>query len=427
MKSSNIKKIKPALKSFNCRNCGSVVEIKILGQTLNVTCPSCKSIIDANDPDYKVLQKGLKKKLYAPHVPLNSRGKLHGILWEIIGFLVKEDAGYEWQEYLLFNPYEGYRWLVEVNGHFAIYKRIHNNPKYNYLSDINYRGQKFRLFNKGKAKVIYVEGEFFWRVKRGDVTFVEDYIAPPQGLSLEKTENEQSWTFGHYVKSETIKQVFKVKGSLLQEYGVGALQPSPFKESFQQNFKWLIWSLLILTFIHVLRSISAENELVYQRSFVHQRNSIKDLEKNQFKSETFHLSGGKSNVKLSAYANVSNSWIYLDALLVDAKTQKGIPIPLEVSYYFGSDWSEGSRRNSEYIFNVPDGDYYLNIRTEAGGSHAASNNISIELYRDGVINLNLWIAYILIIIGPLFILFKRYSFEKRRWSNSDYSPYESDD
>lgn len=425
IKHQKVKKFKPSVKTFSCKNCGYTVEIKIIGQTLNVTCPACNSIIDANDPDFKILQKGLNAKQYTPDIPLNSRGKLNGVLWEVIGFLVKKDSIYYWREYLLFNPYKGYRWIVDNDGHFSIFKRIHSVPSYNNNfsgEKVNYRGQSFKLFNRGSANVVYVEGEFFWRVKRGDVTSVEDFILPPRGLSVERSTNEFTWTLGYHLEKEAIEKAFKLD-SLSEPIGVGTLQPSPFKKNFQKAIWPLVFSLLLITIIHVFRYMTADKAVVYRSLITHEKTSLKG---NQFKSGVFRLTGGTSNVKLSAWADVSNSWVYLDALLVDANTQKGIPIGLEVSYYRGSDWSEGSRNNSKYAFNVPDGEYYLNIKTQSGGRYQKTNNINIKLFRDAVVTWNLWIAYVLILIGPAFILLRRFNFEKKRWSNSDYSPYETE-
>ena len=49
-------------------------------------------------------------------LPLGARGTLRGVEWEVIGYLRRSEHGsYGWEEYLLFNPYYGYRWLI-TNG-----------------------------------------------------------------------------------------------------------------------------------------------------------------------------------------------------------------------------------------------------------------------------------------------------------------------
>ena len=36
---------------------------------------------------------------------------------------------YSWDEYLLWNPYKGYRWLVESNGHWVLMKTLQTAVK----------------------------------------------------------------------------------------------------------------------------------------------------------------------------------------------------------------------------------------------------------------------------------------------------------
>lgn len=44
------------------------------------------------------------------------------------------------------------------------------------------------------AEVIYVVGEFYWRVAVGESFLVEDYICPPLMLLREVTDKEASWS-----------------------------------------------------------------------------------------------------------------------------------------------------------------------------------------------------------------------------------------
>jgi hypothetical protein len=409
------------LKLFNCKSCGSPVDIKILGQTLNVVCGHCKSIIDANDPDFKVLQEYTSKKKYESYIPIGAVGKLKGKTWSCSGFLVKSDSGYFWNEYLLFNPYYGYRWLVEVDGHWALYKKIHRAESVSDHSKARYKGKNYRIFNNGIAVVEYVEGEFYWRVKRGNSSSVHDYISPPSGLSVEITEHEENWTLGHHIDAKTIQKAFGITRPVPFQSGVGQLQPSPVKEKLQESAKVLLYAVVALFMIHLFRIVTSDKKVLISRQIRVSEAAKKEPGK-YYTTPSFQIEGGRGNVKLDVYASIQNSWVYVDALLVDAVTQKGIPIPVEVSYYSGRDWSEGSRSNSRLVSNVPAGEYYLSIRNQAD-SRSLTRMMTFKLQRDVPIHSNLYIVLFLVIIGPLFTFFKSYGFEKRRWSNSDYSPY----
>ncbi len=62
-----------------------------------------------------------------------TRGKWAGITWEVIGFQTRgyEEDGvfYEWEEYLLFNPYKGFRYLTNYEGHWNFVTPVESLPE----------------------------------------------------------------------------------------------------------------------------------------------------------------------------------------------------------------------------------------------------------------------------------------------------------
>lgn len=417
-------RVKPSLKAFNCKNCGSPVEIKVTGQTLNVVCPSCKSIIDAKDPNFRILQKYESKKKFKSYIPLGSRGKLKGKLWECTGFVVKSDSGYFWAEYLLYNPYHGYRWLAEVNGHWVLYKRVHHVIGVKRGSTASYKGKKFKLYNHGVAKVEYVEGEFYWRIKREDRVTVSDYISPPEGLSVEYSKWEENWSLGYHIDAEVIKKSFKISKEPPYQEGVGMIQPSPVKEALKNNSKVMVQALALLFIIHAVRTVTASNKQVFYDQIEYKSSR---LDPNALTvTPDFEVTGNDTNLKIIAEAPVYNSWVYLDALLFDSQTRKGIPMPLEISYYRGSDWSEGGESKSRVVNNVPPGKYYLSLKFQSGPQEY-KGYVKLWLKRDVTVNSNFFISVFLILLGPLFGFLRSRSFEVKRWSNSDYSPYQHEE
>lgn len=415
------KRVKPALKAFTCSNCGSPVNVEVLGHTLNVICPSCKAIIDAQDPNFSIIQKAENAKTEVPYINIGTKGKLKGKLWQCTGFLVKSDSGYYWREYLLYNPYHGYRWLVEVDGHWVLYKKIYRAVNSQADSAI-YKGKKFKIFNHGTSTVRYVEGEFYWRIKRGDKAQVSDFIAPPEALSVERTEHEENWSLGYHIDAETVRKAFKIKRQAPYAEGVGMVEPSEVKEKLQQATKPMLMALIALFLVFVIRGITASNNIVFSDRFDY-KEYLSSRE--PVKTREFDIRGGSTNIQLQGYANVINSWVYIEGLLVDADTQKGIPLPLEISFYRGSDWKEGSKTNDQVINNVPPGRYYLSLNFKMGPTPPRSF-IELIIRRDVPINSNFIFACILIIIGPFFTFLRSRGFEQRRWSNSDYSPYSTE-
>lgn len=414
-------RVKPSLKSFTCMSCGAPVKVEVVGHTLNVVCPNCRAIIDARDPNFTIIQKVTNARKEVPYLKIGTVGKLKGKKWKVTGFILKSDSGYYWREYLLYNPYHGYRWLVEVDGHWVLYKKIYRAVE-NQTHTAHYKGKKFKLFNKGTATVRYVEGEFYWRIKLGDKAQVSDFIAPPEALSVETSENEENWSLGYSVEAETIRKAFGVTRQPPFAQGVGMIQPSPIKEKLQEAMKPLTTALIALFIIFVLRGITASNNIVFSDQF-----DLKTMGRNKgpIKTREFDITGGTTNIQLAGYANITNAWVYVDGLLVDADTQKGLPLPLEISFYRGSDWTEGSKNNDRVINNVPPGRYYLSMNFQTG-PRTLLGNLELKVLRDVPISSNFIFACILIIIGPLFTFLRSRNFEVRRWSNSDYNPYSED-
>ncbi len=114
---------KPQVKALNCPQCGAAITLRSFQQAVTVVCESCHSILDAKDPNLTVLQqfKAATNEL-RPMIPLGTRGKLRGTDYEVIGFqrrsIFSEGERYDWHEYLLFNPYKGFRYLSEYQGHW---------------------------------------------------------------------------------------------------------------------------------------------------------------------------------------------------------------------------------------------------------------------------------------------------------------------
>src|SRR5215472_14278129 len=114
---------RPVVKALNCPQCGAAITLRALGRSVSVVCDSCHAILDANDPHLQVLQKFEKiTSSDRPLIRLGSRGKIRGAEFEVVGFqrrsLEADGIRYHWHEYVLFNPYKGFRYLTEFQGHW---------------------------------------------------------------------------------------------------------------------------------------------------------------------------------------------------------------------------------------------------------------------------------------------------------------------
>lgn len=117
--------------SFSCPSCGGSLSIRAPGQSETIACQYCGSLLDPRDPAHLLLEKCIAA-IYQPAIPIGSRGKLRGDEFEVIGHMRRatkyDGVFYAWSEYLLFNPYKGYRWLTEYAGHWNLLKPLPQPP-----------------------------------------------------------------------------------------------------------------------------------------------------------------------------------------------------------------------------------------------------------------------------------------------------------
>ena len=206
----------PRVKALNCPNCGAALTIRGFEHTLSVVCVQCLSVLDAKDPNLQVLQQFQNRQRVQPLIPLGSRGKWRGDVYEAIGFQVRSvaDAGltYSWHEYLLFNPFKGFRYLTVYEGHWNDVKTISAIPEMagpvRGKQAVKLLGKTYVHFQTASAETTFVMGEFPWRVKVGELVAATDYIDPPNILSSETTEQETTWSLGEYVDGARVWEAF---------------------------------------------------------------------------------------------------------------------------------------------------------------------------------------------------------------------------
>jgi len=72
-----------------------------------------------------------------------------------------------------------------------------------------------------------VLGEVYWEAKVGDSNYVEDFIAPPLLVSLERDGKEVNASLSSYAEPEEVRAAFSLKKALPEPIGIFANQPNP--------------------------------------------------------------------------------------------------------------------------------------------------------------------------------------------------------
>ncbi len=417
-------------KSLHCPNCGGPVQLRGFGHALTVVCQQCMSVLDASNPQLRVLQQVQVKHRFQPKIPLGTRGKLDGVAWEAIGFQRRtvhaDGEEFTWEEYLLFNPYKGFRYVTEYDGHWNVVTPLEAQPARLAIGRrpaVSMDGHTYRHFSGAEAATTFVLGEFPWRVKVGEKVICDDFIDPPLILSSETTPEEINWSRGVYTPGAEIWKAFNLPGSPPPAKGIYLNQPSPYKGGSM----WGTFGkfLLLLIGLAIFFAIFSRNKVVYEHAY---QFSTADKGEPSIVTPVFELPGRTASLELNVSTNLSNNWAYFNFALINDDTGTAYDFGREVSYYSGSDsdgaWSEGGSSSTVYIPSVAPGHYYLRIEPEMEAQGTRPNRMSYTItLRHDVPNYTwIWIAALLLLIPPIVHSIRVRSFETKRWMQSDYPP-----
>jgi hypothetical protein len=415
-------------KSISCPNCGGPVQLRGFAHTLSVTCRQCLTVLDTSTPEVQILEKFQGKTQVKPTIPLGTRGNISNTQYEVIGFQVREvdtgDDSYSWDEYILFNPYKGFRYLTEYNGHWNfvhVETALPEKTQARGKPAKHYGGKTYMAFDSMTASTAYVLGEFPWRVQRGESAACQDFVAPPSMLSSEATSGEITWSRAEYMTGPQIWQAFKLLGSPPPAYGIFANQPSPYGARVGSSWSTWVWLNVGLAALVFFFMIFSPGRVAFSDHYAYSQGATSLKSDSAFVTPAFQLDGRDSNVELNIHTDLDNNWAYFNLALINDKTGQAFDFGREVSYYHDSDGSDGSRNNSVIVPEVPSGQYYLRVEPEmAMGSPFM--RYELELQRN-VPNYGFFgLAALLLLIPPALATFRKHSFEAARWRESDYAP-----
>jgi len=420
---------KPQVRALNCPHCGAALTLRSFNNAVTIVCESCHSILDAKDPNLQVLQQFKASADEKPLISLGSRGKIRGTEYEAIGFQRRtihvDGAPYSWHEYVLFNPYKGFRYLTEYNGHWndvstlkALPEQVPNSspPKVRYL------GETYRHFQTAKAGTAFVLGEFPWQVRVGEADVVTDYVSPPRVLSSEKTGSEITWSMGEYMSGKDIWRAFRLPGNPPEPVGVYENQPWPLRADTMGIWATFAAFALALVVIMIGFDLTSSKQEVFNGYYKFDSNKRGDA---SFVTDEFTLSGHTSNVEVNTSTDLNNRWVYLNYALINVDTGQAFDFGREVSYYHGYDsdgsWSEGSANDSVAVPKVPPGRYYLRVEPEGDPGYGVTY-YTVNVKRD-VPQYSLYaVALGALLLPAILLTWRTLSFEHMRWSESDHPP-----
>jgi Domain of unknown function (DUF4178) len=409
---------------MGCPNCGGPLNLIAPDKAERVTCPNCDSLLDVNQGNLTWLHALKPQPETCPFVlPIGAEGTLKdGVKMKIIGGVTRsvtvEGIKYFWNEYLLYEPRIGFRWLVHSDNHWNYVEPLPIADVQDNGATANYNGQTFKIFQDAMAVVEYVKGEFYWRVEYGETVRARDFIKPPLMLSGEYTQNELNWSLGTYMTIAEVEKAFGVS-NLPGTWSVAPNQPWPHKAFLR--YSWLMVLALIVVGI-VMIPLGSISSMVTSQDIQLPPMANAQADQTAF-STPFDLKGNR-NVRITASAPVDNSWTELDFDLVNEQNSEVESFPLDISFYKGVEdgeaWTEGGQSSEADLSAVPAGKYSMRV-SGSWQNWQQPMPVKIVVEQNVLRGVNFWLCFILLSIVPLLTLFRKWSFESRRWSESMFT------
>ncbi len=416
---------KPAgvVKALQCANCGGAITLHDKA-VQSVACPACLTVLAPDNEDLRILAKATEATRVEPRIALGSSGRFAGRDWTVIGFQQRviraEGIDYVWQEYLLHHPAEGFRWLVESDGHWNWVSPVSKPPRYQVgQATASFGGVEFRRYSAGLAATRYVIGEFTWKISVGETWETIDFVAPPKSLSRESNRRETTWSLGEYLPSEEVAAAFKLKSALPSPVGVGMNQPNPRVENHRRvcgNF----WKLLLLAVV----AQTLWYFILGGRTLLDQRMVLSPGNDDSVTTQTFQLDSHARSLVLRHETDLDNNWLGLGLTLVEKNSGRAWAAQSELGYWHGVDggesWSEGDRGQELVFRDLPAGSYYFVIDPEFSAEKPVAVADHVTAARDQATWSNFFFLLVFLAFFPLFSRYRINAFESARWSNADY-------
>jgi hypothetical protein len=419
-------------KRLACPNCNAGIELRVPDQSLRTTCAHCNALVDIEGTALSVAGRLGSKP--TPTIPLGSKGTFLDGEMTVVGYVRRlahiEGAEYPFEEYLLYRPEVGFRWLVQSDGHWSYVQPIAVGAVEETGEVAHYEGVKLKLFQTAPLSVDTVLGEFYWKVEQHEQVFANDYVAPPAMISKEMSGSEITWSLSTYMKVAEVEAAFGNKfTSISSPTGVAPNQPDPTHGVATP----LTLAFIALLALGILFSAMASPKVVYEQSVIVPggvavtpevtANNPDPVPSNVFFSEPFALVSGK-NIEIGFNASLANNWAYVVASIVNVSSGVVYTIDASMEYYSGYEdgesWSEGDPKAREVIGPVGAGQYVLRLEMQQGASIDVPMNVRV---RQGVFR-GKYLGWAIFVLGIPFLIFGvyTYTFERRRWTNSSDGP-----
>ena len=256
-----------ASRAIECPSCGAALT-PTLASTKSIACGQCHAVVDISQGAGADLAHYAQNNSGAsgvePQLALGSTGMLAlggpARRWQVVGFLERcELAGGEddeqtfWREYLLYEREEGFAFLVDAQDGWSWVRPLTAAPQVR-GDRATWQGQEYRKRYSYGAMVTWVQGEFYWRVRREERAHVTDYHGVGSGaqrrMSREQVGQEVTWSAGEALNANVIANAFGLapgqRAPLQRDVPVLATQNYHFGGGSVQRFFLIVFIAIVL-------------------------------------------------------------------------------------------------------------------------------------------------------------------------------------
>lgn len=405
--------------------------LRTAGLTVTVGCDHCGALLDATQPKVRLLARAVEA-MRRPDIPLGTRGLLNGEQWEVVGYQ-ERSADVVWSEYLLFNPYLGYRYLVDDGRRYSLGRVLDRRPGARRLMLTHADGDYVRFGSSYQVVTRFVLGEFPWRASAGEQVRETDYVRPGTMLACEETDAEISWTELRMLAPGEAERAFGLSARRVPWGGTPSPhEPSPFLDRAKEAA--IVGGAATLALLAIAASTPGRTRVLEHRLMV-------PLDERAHTAVLGPVTlPAAARVTVRAEAGVDNQWVDLDYSLTERRTQESYDVYGTAERYSGSDadgpWAEGDGQVARSLSAVPRGTYDLVVEAKASrwaSAQAASAPppapfldttlpaeaspsipVIVTISRGGGWVGNLFLALLLLWIWPVVQWARHAGFEKRR-------------
>ncbi|TNE84345.1 MAG: DUF4178 domain-containing protein [Deltaproteobacteria bacterium] len=403
-------------ETIRCASCGAPFELPATPDPVETAaCPFCDALLELDHAQSLVVGK---RRDRAPGftLELGDAAELFGHRWEVCGRIQYTEGRWASHEYLLFHPTAGYLWLEHDDGHWLFSRRAPTGPALralagNYWGDEVDCGEKvYKLASHGSGYVDYVDGAFPWRVRLQDAHEYWLLVRPPYTFTVEKSGTDDGGEIEHFEGS------WLETGELMAKFGKSPEWTVERHPAMPNPYAPWLGTAVIAALLVVINLVAALGTAVSGQEIAsfHVLSNETDAS-----SPIFRIEPGTRTLGVTFEAPVDNSWVYLDAELVDAEEEEvEAAFGEEVGYYHGVEggesWSEGSRSSHRVFRAVEPGAYRLFISAE--DDRPVRTHVTIRV-NDQLARYNLALVVLFAIVAA-YVFVRYFVFERERYGET---------